>query len=156
MIHKKLPNLTNNLQKHDLLFNLRLKFFPHLIVMKWHENLPYLLNTHEETYERLEKLNDDPESVNNSDEVNRMNPDLDNLLVNEIPRENILKVSRKNCTAGFRGRWQLMELEILHVVKLFKPKSLNAAFTFYLKLCHERNVVDRTFYSFKHKIKDIF
>lgn len=114
------------------------------------------MNTHEETYERLEKLNDDPESVNNSDEVNRMNPDLDNLLVNEIPRENILKVSRKNCTAGFRGRWQLMELEILHVVKLFKPKSLNAAYTFYLKLCHERNVVDRTFYSFKHKIKDIF
>lgn len=37
--------------------------------MKWHENLPYLLNTHEETYERLEKLNDDSESVNNSDEV---------------------------------------------------------------------------------------
>lgn len=77
MIHKKLPNLTNNLQKHDLLFNLRLEFFPHLIVMKWHENLPYLLNTHEETYERLEKLNDDPESVNNSDEVDRINPDLD-------------------------------------------------------------------------------
>lgn len=59
-----------------------------------------ILNTHEETYERLEKLNDDPESVNNSDEVNRMNPDLDNLLVNEIPRENILKGSRKNCTTG--------------------------------------------------------
>lgn len=59
------------------------------------------MNTHEETYERLEKLNDDPESVNNSDEVNRMNPDLDNLLVNEIPRENILKGSRKNCTTGF-------------------------------------------------------
>lgn len=104
---------------------------------------------------RLEKLNDDSESVDNSDEVNRMNPVLDNLLVNEIPRENIVKVPRKHYTAGFRGRWQSMELEILHVVKLSKPKSLNAAYTFYLEQCHERNVVDRTFYSFKHKIKDI-
>lgn len=155
MIHKKLPNLTNTLQNHDLLSNFRLQIFPHLIVMKLHENLPYLLNTHEETYERFEKLHDVSESVDNPDEVNRMNPVLDDLLVNETPRKNILKVPRKHCTAGFRGRWQSMELEILHVVKLSKPKSLNAAYTFYLELCHERNVVNRTFYSFKHKIKDI-
>lgn len=105
MIHKKLPNLTNTLQNHDLLSNFRLQIFPHLVVMKLHENLPYLLNTHEETYERLEKLHDVSESVDNPDEVNRMNPVLDDLLVNETPRKNILKVPRKHCTAGFRGRW---------------------------------------------------
>lgn len=70
MIRRKLPNLTNILQKHEIFSNFRLQIFPHLIVVKLHENLPYLLTNHEETYERFEKLNDDSESVDNSDEVN--------------------------------------------------------------------------------------
>lgn len=70
MIRKKFPNLINILQKHEILSNFRLQIFPHLIVVKLHENLPYLLTNHEETYERFEKLNDDSESVDNSDEVN--------------------------------------------------------------------------------------
>lgn len=45
--------------------------------MKWYENFLYLLNMYEEIYEWFEKFNDDFESVNNLDEVNRMNFDFD-------------------------------------------------------------------------------
>lgn len=85
-----------------------------------------------------------------------MNFDFDNLFVNEILRENIFKGLRKNCIIGFWGCWLLMEFEILYVVKFFKLKFLNVVYMFYLKLCYERNVVDRIFYFFKYKIKDIF
>lgn len=73
--------------------------------MKWYENFLYLLNMYEEIYEWFEKFNDDFESVNNLDEVNRMNFDFDNLFVNEILRENIFKGLRKNCIIGFWGCW---------------------------------------------------
>lgn len=133
MIHKKLPNLTINLQKHDLLFNLRLKIFPHLIVMKWHENLPYLLNTHDETYERLEKLNDDSESVNNSDEVNRMNPDLDICLLMKSRERIFLRDQGKTAQLDFEAAGNQWNLKSYHVVKLFKPKYLNAAYNQFSK-----------------------
>lgn len=78
--------------------------------MKWHENLPYLLNTHEETYERLEKLNDDPESENNSDEVNRMNPDLDICLLMKSRERIFLRDQGKTAQLDFEAagnQWNL-------------------------------------------------
>lgn len=65
---------------------------------------------HEETYERLEKLNDDSESVNNSDEVNRMNPDLDICLLMKSRERIFLRDQGKTAQLDFEAagnQWNL-------------------------------------------------